>query len=74
MIQSNGGYAEGYIDGCVTAKQTHPFTQQDLIEFADYVRQNDLQCNARLELDIKHSKDLFDIWVKERLETINFKD
>jgi hypothetical protein len=47
------------------------FTKDEVLEFADYVRDNDLRCNAILELDIKHSRDLFDIWVKEKNKQFN---
>jgi hypothetical protein len=47
------------------------FTKDEVLEFADYVRDNDLSCNAILELDIKYSKDLFDIWVKEKNKQFN---
>lgn len=77
-IVDRAKYDLGYMVGFTMAKGKYPFTEDDMIEFAEWLAENassTLVFSKWLdgELVDRTTKELLDIWQEQRIETIYFK-
>lgn len=62
---------DGFIEGYNKSQETHPFSEQDMIEFAEWIVRMDW--NELSILYEKSTKELFQLWKEKQTKTLTYE-
>ena len=72
------GVLIGFIEGHNKSQETHPFSEEDMVEFAEWIANSKLHGYSKqlYEAMIRHkvnsTKELIQIWKQQKIKTIYY--
>ena len=61
--KTSQAHRRGFIDGYYKRQETHPFSEEDMIEFSEWTKSNG-----------KATKELLQLWKEQRIKTIYYEN
>ena len=69
-IHCHNELRNAFIEGFNEAKETHPFSEEDIIEFVKWYKET---LNTGLRSEYKSTNELFKLWGEQRTKTIYYE-